>query len=353
MTVPTEDAVLTAEDVTERIGRLPRAHLANLPTPLDDCPRLTSALGGPRILMKRDDLTGLAFGGNKTRKLEFNFGEVLAQGADVVVGSAAAQSNHCRQGAAAAAKLGIDAVLILQGGRKDEVQGNLLLDTLLGAEVHLVPPAEHQHIPAMVEGKIAELQAAGRRPYQLMGTPHADRLGALAYVACFAELWQQAAAQGISLSRLYVASGGGTQAGLVLGARLIAPHVQVVGLTPSETSAIRRPRVAALANAAAEVLQVDLRLSADDITNLDDYVGPAYGQLTEGCVEALRLVAQTEGIILDPVYTGKAMAGLVDHVRRGRIPTSETIVFVHTGGTPALFAYADDLGAYPPGAALG
>ena len=333
--------------VRDALARLPRVALGAFPTPLDDCPRLTAALGGPRILMKRDDLTGLAFGGNKTRKLEFNFGEALQQGADVIVGTAAAQSNHCRQAAAAAARLGLACHLLLRGGQKDAwpPQGNLLLHHLFGAKVRLLYGDDLQRIPQVVGAYLDDLRAQGHRPYQIMNTLESDRLGAVAYVAAFLELQEQLRERGLRADHLYVASLGGTGGGLTLAAKLLAPQTRVVCFTPMDTVAIRKPSMLAEANAAAEVLGIPERLEEADITMHDEFIGPAYGVATPAGVEAIRTVAQCEGILLDPVYTAKAMAGLVDHVRRGRLGPDETVVFLHTGGLPALFAYNEELTA--------
>ncbi|HEX2326192.1 MAG TPA: pyridoxal-phosphate dependent enzyme, partial [Chloroflexota bacterium] len=218
-----EGSRTTAEGLRRAIARLPRVPLANLPTPLDDCPRLSAALGGPRIMIKRDDLTGLAFGGNKTRKLELNFGEARQRGADVVVGTAAAQSNHCRQTAAAAARLGLACHLLLRGGQKDgrPAQGNLLLDDLLGAEVRLLYGEALERWPETVAAYMEQLRGRGHVPYQVMNTLESDRLGAVAYMGAFLELQEQlrdvAAQRGgpgaVGAVRIYLASLGGTGGG--------------------------------------------------------------------------------------------------------------------------------------------
>lgn len=336
-----------AIELRAAIDRLPRATLGTFPTPLEDAPRLSKALGGRRILIKRDDLTGLAFGGNKTRKLEFNLGEALERGVDVVVGTAAAQSNHCRQAAAAAAKYGLECHLLLRGGRKDTYppQGNLLLDHLLGAKVRLLQGDELTRIPEVVGAHMDELRAQGRRPYQIMNTLQSDMLGAVAYAAALLELQGQLEVRGERASRLYIASLGGTGGGLTLGAKLVAPWLRVVCFTPMDSVAVRRPKMLAEANAAAEHLGIADRLAEADITMHDEYIGAAYGVPTAEGMAALHLVARTEGIILEPTYTAKAMAGLIDHVRRDLIGRDETVIFVHTGGLPALFAYNEELAA--------
>jgi D-cysteine desulfhydrase family pyridoxal phosphate-dependent enzyme len=345
-----EGSRTTAEGLRRAIARLPRVPLANLPTPLDDCPRLSAALGGPRIMIKRDDLTGLAFGGNKTRKLELNFGEARQRGADVVVGTAAAQSNHCRQTAAAAARLGLACHLLLRGGQKDgrPAQGNLLLDDLLGAEVRLLYGGALERWPETVAAYMEQLRGRGHVPYQVMNTLESDRLGAVAYVGAFLELQEQlrdVAAQrgGPGAVRIYLASLGGTGGGLALAAKLLAPRMRVVCFTPMDSVALRLPKLLAEANAAAELLGIPERLEAGDLTMHDETIGAGYGIPTAEGTDALRLVARQEGILLDPVYTAKAMAGLIDHIRRGVIGRDETVVFLHTGGLPALFAYNGEL----------
>jgi D-cysteine desulfhydrase family pyridoxal phosphate-dependent enzyme len=336
------------------IDRLPRVSLGYLPTPLEECRRLSEALGGPRILVKRDDLTGLAFGGNKTRKLEFNFGEALERGADVIVGTAAAQSNHCRQAAAAAAKLGLPCHLLLRGGQKDQPprQGNLLLDDVLGASIRLLYGDELAHWPETVAAYLEELRAKGHRPYQIMNTLESDRLGAVAYMSAFLELHAQLRERGVHAGRIYLASLGGTGGGLALAAKVVTLETKVVCFTPMDSVAIRKPKMLQEANSAAELLGLPDRLEDTDVEMHDAYIGPAYGVPTPEGIAAIRLLARTEGIILDPVYTAKAMAGLIDHARRGLIGEDETVIFVHTGGLPALFAYNQELSETGSGTGL-
>jgi D-cysteine desulfhydrase family pyridoxal phosphate-dependent enzyme len=337
---------LTTEvELRAAIGRLPRAQLGNYPTPLDDAPRFSAALGGPRILIKRDDLTGLALGGNKTRKLEFNFGEAIALGADIVVATAAAQSNHCRQTAAAAAKLGLPCHLLLRGGHNDQwpPQGNLLLDHILGAKVRLVQGDDARRMPEVVAAYMDELRAQGHRPYQAINRLEADRLGAVAYMDAFLELYGQLRERGIDACKVYLASVGGTGGGLALAAKIVAPQVKIVAFTPMDVTAVRLPRLLDEANSAAELLGIPDRLTAGDVEMYDNQIGPGYELLSPEAVEALQLLARTEGVLLDPIYTSKAVAGLIDHVRRGVLRPDETVVYLHTGGVPALFAYNAEL----------
>jgi len=325
---------------------------------------LRDALGGqsrcPRILIKRDDLTGLAFGGNKARKLEFLTGDALRQGATVLVTSGAVQSNHARMTAAAARAAGMRAALVLTASEPHpESQGNLLIDRLLGAEVHFIEPSPDPKV-AIGDGeaaKIAEvmesLRVRGETPY-LIPVGGSSPTGALGYVTGTLELVTQLFHMGESPSRLYFANGSrGTQAGLVLGARMYSAPYQVYGVAVSGGEPEKTRRALRIASQAAEMLGARVSLSTEDFANDERYIGPGYGIPTAGCLEAIRLLARTEGILLDPVYTGKAMSGLIDHVRQGALDPGDTVVFLHTGGTPALFAYLHDLGPAfipdPPG----
>lgn len=326
------------------LERIPRVRLATLPTPLQPAPRLSAALGGPQIFVKRDDLTGLAFGGNKTRKLEYLMADAQRQGADVVLTVGAAQSNHARQTAAAARQLGLRCILVLTRSQHNELQGNLLLDALLGAEVQLIDPAPDRPAAQVMEEIAARERARGHRPYLIPGGG-SNGVGCLGYVGCALELAWQLAQEGIRADYVYVASGsGGTQGGLVLGARLYHAAYQVVGISPGSPATVVRQNCARVATEGARRLGVDLTFGPEDFTVSDAYVGPGYAVLTPAAAEAIRLFAQTEGIILDPVYTAKAAAGLIDHIRRGQIRSDQTVVFIHTGGTPALFAYHQELG---------
>lgn len=330
--------MVSAQELREKIGAVPRVSLAYLPTPLEDCPRLSEALGGPRIFIKRDDLTGLAMGGNEARTLEFALAEARSQDADTLVaGGGVSQSNFAQQVAAAAAKLGLRCVLVLRPGVKGlTMQGNLLLDHVLGAEVRLVEPANLVVglTPTMEE--VAErLRKGGRRPFVV----HPDAPGALAYVECAVEIAEQLAAMETRADHVFVASGGGTQAGLVAGGRALGFDFEVVGISPARGAPDRRRRIADLASETARRLDLNLSFAPDDITNLDDYVGVAHGMPTKASIEAMALVARTEGIIIDPITTGKAFVALMDFVRKGRLGREHSVVFVHTGGTAALFAY--------------
>lgn len=323
-----------------QFARLPRVRLAHLPTPLEEAPRLARALGGPRIFVKRDDATGLALGGNKVRKLEFILADALRAGADTILTTGGAQSNHCRMTVAACRRLGLDVHLVLDGGRPAEVTGSLLADSLMGAAVEFLETDDEDEVAAHLEARREALAARGRRPY-VVPLGGSVPLGAVGFALGVLEVLEQAAAMDVAFDRIVVASGsGGTQAGLELGARALRTGARVEGIAISANALRRGPRVAELATAGAELLGVDLEVRPEDVAILGGYVGPGYGVLTPAAADAIRLVARTEGLLLDPVYTGKAMAGLVDRIRSGAIGRDETVLFWHTGGVPALFAYA-------------
>jgi D-cysteine desulfhydrase family pyridoxal phosphate-dependent enzyme len=322
---------------------MPRFPLATLPTPLQRASNLEAALGpnAPRIYLKRDDLTGLAFGGNKARKLEYLLADALADGATALVTEGAAQSNHARMTAAAAAIAGLRCVLVLDARHGAETAGNLLLDRLLGADVRIVPDKAARK--ATMAHVAAELQAVGERPY-LIPTGGSVPLGAAAYVAMVAELLTQLLAAREAPTRLYFAtSSQGTQAGLVVGARAFSAPFHVYGV------AVERPRdklvadCVDLANETAALIDLPSRFQNDDITIDERFAGEAYGVPTEAGLEAIRLLARCEAIFLDPVYSGKAMAALIAHVRAGELDPDDAVIFLHTGGGPSLFPFGTSL----------
>ncbi len=318
------------------IAALPRATIAALPTPVQPMPRLSAALGGAEIWIKRDDLTGLAFGGNKTRKLELLLADAQAAGARALLTTGAVQSNHCRQTAAAAARFGFDCVLVLPGQPPHEAAawtGNLLLDRLLGAEIHWAGEAPRDQ--ALAEA-FHRCQADGRKPY-LIPYGGSNALGAAAYAYAVAELSQQAP----PFDRIVPAtSSGGTQAGLLAGTRLYHYPARISGISVDQPGRAMQSRVAELACETASLLGHPLDLAADEVEVFDDYLGGGYGVMGEAERQSIRLFAESEGILLDPVYTGRAAAGLIDLVRRQVIGRAERVLFWHTGGTPALFAYS-------------
>ncbi len=335
----------TRQDLRARIDAIARIRLANLPTPLEHCPRLSAAIGGPDIHVKRDDLTGLAFGGNKTRQLEFLFADLQAKGADTVVAGAYTQSNWCRQITAAACKLGLRTALVLLHGEKGPCpQGNLLLDRLMGADVTITEITDLQELPPLLEERAAALVAEGRRPY-VVNPFGLDTLArsTLGYVNAALELDEQLTAAGVDPAYVYLCGANMTPAGLHLGLRALGRKARVVGIAPIEWDEDRPTDIARIASAAARLLDLDLAFTADDILCDTGYIGERYGVVTPEGRAALRLAARTEGLILDPVYTSKALAGLIGHIEAGRIAHDEPVVFVHTGGNPAVFAYAEEL----------
>lgn len=334
-----------AVELKALIDRLPRVNLAKLPTPLEEAPRLSEALGGPRIFFKRDDLTGLALGGNKARMFEFTLGEALQKGATTIVAGAGVQSNYCRQLAAACSKLGLGLHVVLRripGEGEIEIQGNLLLDLLFSAEVEIIEAdvLEQKKVIEKVAKKLAE---EGHCVYMGRKSNLADLgLEAVGYVNCALELCNQLDEQDAEVNRLFVSSSTTTQAGLVLGARYLECDFQIAGVSPVDWIEDVPSEIARIANKAARRLGINLPIKSSEIINLGEYVGEGYGKLTPEAIEAIKLVARTEGILLDPVYTGKAMAALIDCIHRKAIESNETVLFLHTGGFPALFAYNKD-----------
>jgi D-cysteine desulfhydrase/L-cysteate sulfo-lyase len=315
--------------------------LAQLPTPLEEASRLSEFLGGPRILFKRDDLTGMGLGGNKVRKLEFVIGRALAQGMDSLVVCGGFQSNLARIAAAVGSHLGLHVVLVLGGepGEPREPVGNLLLDRLHGVTVHTIDTSPRWEFGTTVEDVAEDLRRRGRKPYVVpLGGSGPE--GIAGYVNATEELLTQIAERALRPTRLYVPVGsGGTFCGLTLGAVNQGAPYQVVGISVSRPRGYLLEHIPAAASAAAESLGLAQRPGATDLHVEDGYVGAGYGAMTEGCRDAISLVARTEGVLLDPVYSGKAMHGLIDHIRTGRIASRDTVVFLHTGGWPALFAY--------------
>lgn len=323
-----------------QLGRLPRLKLAALPTPLEEAPSLSAYLGGPRIMFKRDDITGLAFGGNKVRKIEYLMGEAVDRGCDVVLTVGAVQSNHARVTAAAARRLGLDAIVVLHGEEPAQRQGNLLLDAIFGADIRLVNTDDDYVLMGVVEDIARDLRRQGRTPY-IIPRGGATGLGAAAFVNAGLELLDQLNNRGIRADAVVHAStSGGTQAGLYTAMKVTQSGISVMGVSAGPSRDVVTSRVKGLIQELISLMGLDWRPHPDDIVVTDEYVGERYGVPTPACLDAIRLAARTEGILLDPVYTGKAMAGLIDMVRRGQFAPDQTVIFWHTGGQPALFAYA-------------
>ena len=317
---------------------VPRLRLAHLPTPVETLPRLCDALGGPRLLIKRDDQTGLAFGGNKTRKLEFLVAEAREQGAKTLISGGALQSNHCRQTAAAAARFGFECILVLTGDKSQRASGNLLLDQLFGAEIVYV--ADRKDRDGILQETFDRATNEGKKPY-LVPYGGSNATGALGYVFAMKELIDQ----NVSADWIvFASSSGGTQAGLLLGQRIFGFSGRVLGISVDESEEWLTGEVSKLASATSEKVGERIEFTPPDVLVNADYCGAGYGVVTEREREALRLFASSEGLLLDPVYTGRAAAGMIDLIRTGFFKTNETVLFLHTGGQPALFAeqYADE-----------
>jgi D-cysteine desulfhydrase family pyridoxal phosphate-dependent enzyme len=316
---------------------IPRLNFAHLPTPIESVPRLSEALGGPSLLVKRDDQTGLAFGGNKTRKLEFLIAEARDKGAKTLISGGALQSNHCRQTAAAAARFGFDCVLVLTGDRPEQPSANLMLDGLFGAEIVYV--ADRKDRDRILQETFDRATNEGKKPY-LVPYGGSNATGALGYAFAMKELMDQNAnADWI----VFATSSGGTHAGLLLGQRMFGFQGRILGISVDESEEWLKQEVSKLASATSEKAGERIEFTPSDVLVNANYCNPGYGVVTEREREAIRLFARYEGLLLDPVYTGRAAAGMIDLIRKGFFKNSETVMFLHTGGQPALFAaqYAD------------
>lgn len=327
---------------------LPRVRLANLPTPLQELPNLSKALKGPRLFVKRDDMTGLAFGGNKTRKLEYLMADAMKQKADYVVTGAGFHSNWCTQAAAAARRLGMNVVLIKSGPRDrydpPDYDGNHLLHFLMGAEIKVVRPENMQRV---TEETMEELRAAGHRPYLLAATGSTPT-GVAGYINAMLELFSQAVELGIDVDYLVHATGsGGTQAGLIIGAKAFSTGIKVIGVTTGgRKKGEQTERVRGLVGESMDLLGLGAEIDEEDVIVYDQYAGDGYGFMTEAKAEAIRMAAETEGLLIDPVYTACSMSCLIDLSRNCFFNPDDVVVFLHTGGSSALFPYKDPLKAY-------
>ncbi len=325
-----------------QLARFPRVRLAHLPTPLEPLESLSRHLGGPRILVKRDDCTGLAFGGNKTRKLEFLMAEAEAQGADTVLTIGATQSNHARQTVAFAARMGVASHILLEDrtGIDDpsyKNSGNILLDQLHGATIEEHPDGTDMN--AAMEAAALRLRELGRKTYTIPGGG-SNTTGALGYVNAALELITQANEAGLPIDHVVHATGStGTQAGIVTGLVGTNSGIPVLGVSVRAKKELQEENVFRLASATAEKIGCPGAVCREDVIVSDDYIGEGYGIPAAGTIKAIRMLARTEGLLLDPVYSGKAMAGLIDLVGKGFFKSHENIVFLHTGGTVGLFGY--------------
>jgi len=325
------------------LERLARVRLAHLPTPFEFAERLTDRLGGPQIWIKRDDCTGLAFGGNKARKLEFLLGDALCQHSDSLVTMGPLQSNHVRMTVAAACKLGLQCHAVLVGVEKGHPTGNFFMDHLFGLNYTIIEKPLDELPPGMVEEKIREimdrLTRHGRKPY-LVPPGGAGPLGEISYYLAMKELLSQAEKRGVDINAIVTPVGSqSTLSGLVLGKKLLGLHTQMIGISVNLEGTCERAGLSSvddMVKEAGRLIGVDVPVSAEDYELLYDYVGEGYGIPTEACLEAIEIMAQTEGILVDPTYTGKSLAGLIDLVSKGRFRRQDVVVYLHTGGTPGL-----------------
>jgi L-cysteate sulfo-lyase len=339
------------EYLKKAIKRFDRVNLALIPTPLEELKRLGKQLGGFQIYMKRDDLTGLGMGGNKTRMLEFTMAKALREGADCVIGTASVQSNYCRQLCAAATKLGLDTYLVLKnirGHRDYIIQGNYYLDILLGAKIQIINPkdwGEHCNIVYQLKEKLI---SEGRKPYIMRAVNVEDTwLDSLGYANCYLELLEQFEEMNLEIIHLFLTGSDTTQAGLLFAQKFIGKSINIVGIRPSlndgSSPSAGKEGIYKIITKMAEKLDVKIDLSMEEISLYGDYVGKRYGLASSAGIEAIRLLARTEGVFLDPVYSGKGFSGFLDFIKKGKIRSNEPAVFLHTGGLPSLFAFTDDL----------
>lgn len=348
---------LQVDELKQRIARFPRKDLIYLPTPFRKLENLSRDLGPPEIYIKRDDLTGLAFGGNKSRKLEFIIADALNKGADVIITWASLQSNWCMQTAAAARRFGLKPILVLfkTSDLPLEYDGNLLLDHILGADIRIREAEKgkvvsEEYAREILKEVVNEVKEWGHTPYvvavggSMPGYSMEKPLGAISYVAAFAEILEQAAAEDIDITHVIHATGSGaTQAGLTVGAKALKENVKVIGISVSDEKEAFAQTVSIISGETEKALGLNLGIKREDLIVLDEYIREGYGIVNREVAEAIRLLFIREGIVLDPVYTGKAMAALVDLAKKGFFKKDDKIVFFHTGGTPALFSYRQKL----------
>jgi 1-aminocyclopropane-1-carboxylate deaminase/D-cysteine desulfhydrase-like pyridoxal-dependent ACC family enzyme len=324
----------------ERIARIPRLNIAVRPTPMMEAPNLARHLGGPRIFVKRDDLTGVAFGGNKLRNLEFRLARAMEEKPDTVIVGLDLQSNSARQTVGACNKLGLRTILILEGSRPNPVQGNLLVNYLLGAEVRFARDQAEQR--AMMDQAASDICATGGRPYILNDNPMFDVASALAYLDATMEMLEQLRVMGVEADYLYMSSGGKGQAGVALAKKALRGSFTMRGVTASHKHDVPN-RTASIANQTAAMLGLNVTVEPLEIENYGNFVDRGYGIPSAAGNEAMLLFGRLEGIILDPIYTGKCAAAMISHIREGRFRSTDSVVFVHTGGAPAIFTWNDTL----------
>ena len=343
---PAKSPAMSRQDLLARVGTLPRVSIAYLPTPLDEVPRLRAALGpsAPRIFVKRDDLTGLAFGGNKVRHLEFRLADIRKKGADTLIVTNVAQSNHARLHTALAAKFGLTNYIIKIPSHKDDpINGNLLLDHIMGARIVEASSADQADVDRDLDALVARLEAEGHVVYNVPRDSFSKIAGTCGYLIAAVEILDQLAERGADPPSHIFLAAGTSSAGLALAGKVLGEGYRVHPVSVSQPRAEIEANVCRFAAGVADLLGLDVRLTAEDVSVHDEYIGERYGVPTAAGVEALQLVGQTEGLILEPIYTAKAFSALIDHVRRGLLGPDDTVVFVHTGGLPITFAYAEEI----------
>lgn len=344
-------SVLSIADMKRKIQDFPKRNLIPLPTPMQKLENLSSTLGGPDIYIKRDDLTGLAFGGNKSRKLEFIIQDALDKNADAIITWAAVQSNWCLQTAAVARKFGIKPILLLfkTYALPEEHDGNLLLDLILDADIRIKDAEEGkvlrlEDVKETIDEVVSEVKALGYTPYvapiggSMVGGSMEKPLGAISYVNAFAEILEQAEERGIEIDAVLHATGSGsTQAGIAVGAKSMKEETKILGISVSDDTELVKKEILSIAHDTTQSLDLGIVVEKGDLIVLDEYIQEGYGVLNRDVAEAVRLMSEKEGIFLDPVYTGKAMVALIDLAKKGYFRKGQNVLFVHTGGTPALF----------------
>ncbi len=331
---------LTREDLRARLDALPRVPIATIPTPLQEAENLSRELG-VRVLIKRDDLTGLVMGGNKVRHMEFCMADALKKGADVSININSWMSNNSRIIGAASKKVGMDYICVAPGSKGRPIQGNLLVQDLLGADLHLLDTTDAEEVSGYVEDIEARLRSEGRTPYNHVKEHMSRSSAVISYMDATQEISAQLEALGVEQVNIYLAAGG-AQAGLQLGSNSLglAWAVNGVMVGPPEAGFVD---VVGWANNALRHMDFEERLAWEDVVQVDGYVGPGYAQVGQACTEAIRMTAELEGILLDPVYTGKVMAAIIGHARTKILAPGDTVLFVHTGGLPELFDFAEEL----------
>ncbi len=333
--------MVSGKALRQRLEEFEPLTLGQTPTPIEPLRRLTTFLDGPELWIKRDDQTGIATGGNKVRKLRFLLADAIRAEADVILTAGAIQSNHVRQTAAMAAHLGLSCILILKGNPPKKLkQGNYLLDHILGAEIHW---SGEKTLTDTMDEKAKELQTMGRKPY-IVPFGGSNALGVCGYVSAMAELYQQIPTTDKYFDVIVIASGsGGTQAGLIVGAHALGCSSIIQGISIFEPAATLRKSIAHLATDCASLLEIDFTCTEENVVLNDTYLGGGYGVVGDLEREAIALAGQTEGLLVDPVYTGRALGGMIDMIRKAVLSKGQRVLFWHTGGIPALFAYGEEI----------